>query len=179
MYFGRIRSLEPKVRQVQREQDSSAARGGVSRRKRLYTAISLFLLFPPCNSVKLRGFMHSSYPLRVRFPHDTSIYSRVWFNTPRLAAAQIRQYLQRFGIKPDFRIIIAYRSTLPDVLRIPLGRIQNLSADAAGHRRTDAHPHTALCGNRTDTLSVYPVYTEFSCQGIFRDRKGQPVDPTA
>ncbi|MDR2785873.1 MAG: hypothetical protein LBB83_08170, partial [Treponema sp.] len=33
------------------------------------------------------------------------IYSRVWFNTPSnlrfaLAAAQIRQYLQRFGIKP-------------------------------------------------------------------------------
>jgi hypothetical protein len=33
------------------------------------------------------------------------IYSRVWFNTPSnlrfaLAAAHIRQYLQRFGIKP-------------------------------------------------------------------------------
>jgi hypothetical protein len=31
-------------------------------------------------------------------------YSRVWFNTPRLAAAQIMQRLQKFGIKPDSMI---------------------------------------------------------------------------
>jgi hypothetical protein len=29
------------------------------------------------------------------------LYSGVWFNTPGLAPAQIRQRLQKFGIKPD------------------------------------------------------------------------------
>ncbi|MDR2097979.1 MAG: hypothetical protein LBP37_05610, partial [Spirochaetaceae bacterium] len=32
---------------------------------------------------------------------NVSFIRKVWFNTPRLAAAQVRQSLQRFGIKPD------------------------------------------------------------------------------
>jgi hypothetical protein len=30
-----------------------------------------------------------------------TVYSKVWFNTPRLAAAQRSQRLQKFGIKAD------------------------------------------------------------------------------
>jgi hypothetical protein len=52
-----------------------------------------------------------------------------------------------------------------------------------GHRRPDANPHAALCRNRRDTVSVYPVYTKFfakSCFGIERTShliqrvKGEP-----
>jgi hypothetical protein len=28
-------------------------------------------------------------------------YSKVWFNTPELAPAQIKHRLQKFGVKPD------------------------------------------------------------------------------
>ena len=39
------------------------------------------------------------------FGPDRFLYSRVWFNTPELAPAQIMRRLQRFGIKPDGIII--------------------------------------------------------------------------
>ncbi|MDR2160072.1 MAG: hypothetical protein LBP23_08415 [Treponema sp.] len=32
---------------------------------------------------------------------DIGLDSKVWFNTPRLAAAQRSQRLQKFGIKPE------------------------------------------------------------------------------
>jgi hypothetical protein len=39
--------------------------------------------------------------------------SEVWFNTPQLAAAQIRQRLQKFGIKADD--IINFLSNEPPI----------------------------------------------------------------
>jgi hypothetical protein len=40
-------------------------------------------------------------------------YSKVWFNTPELAPAQMPQRLQRFGIKPDG--IINFLSNEPPI----------------------------------------------------------------
>jgi hypothetical protein len=44
--------------------------------------------------------------------YDNKFIRKVWFNTPRLAAAQIRQRLQRFGIEPDGIINFLTRSNL-------------------------------------------------------------------
>jgi hypothetical protein len=42
-----------------------------------------------------------TFKLYLRTLPSGQVYSKVWFNTPRLAAAQITQRFQKFGIKPD------------------------------------------------------------------------------
>ncbi|MDR1411660.1 MAG: hypothetical protein LBI91_05615 [Spirochaetaceae bacterium] len=86
------------------------------------------------------------------FPY---FYSKVWFNTPRLAAAQITQSVQKFGIKPDG--IINFLSNEP-----PFELMQRLGYRAEAHfafsLARESPVRCALCGYFPLKYSVSPFY---------------------
>jgi hypothetical protein len=61
----------------------------------------------------IQGKKHSKCPKITQFE---CFYSKVWFNTPRLAAAQMMQRFQEIGIKPDG--IINFLSNEPPISKL-------------------------------------------------------------